>query len=228
MGRSATADQREAMYRRLNGRNRLVAVLRIGVPVIGAIVLVGIIGQIFLASLAIDFSIGHVSVQQDRIVIDVPRYDGVMADGSVYSVSAQSASASLSAVDVVQLIQAEATLHQPGGRVLSARADAGTLHMSEQQVAIAGKATIYDSFGTTGWINDSLVDWPRQTLAAAGPAHFEFNDGAVLDAVAMRYDAGQEVWTFEAATLTLPRLPAFEEPEAEMAAGPPPTEPDTQ
>ncbi|AKR58046.1 hypothetical protein XM25_20085 [Devosia sp. H5989] len=204
MGRSATADQREAMYGRLNLRNRLVSILRIGVPVLGALILVGIVGQIYLASLGIDFSIGRVSVQQDRIVVDVPRYDGVMADGAVYRVTAESASAALANVDVVDLVNAEASLHQPSGRIMSARAESAQLHMGSQRVEISGTAAIEDSFGTTGTLSDALVDWPAQTLIARGPVHFEFNDGSVIDGAGLIYDAAAQRWTFERATLTVP------------------------
>lgn len=215
MGRSATADQREAMYGRLNWRNRFVSVLRIAVPVVGAVVLVGIVGQIYLASIGVDFSIGHVSVQQDRIVVDVPRYDGVMADGSVYNVSAESASAAITSPDIVDLVNAQASLNQPSGRVMSATADAGRLHMGNQQVEISGVATIGDTYGTTGTLTDSLVDWPSQTLVAKGPVHFRFNDGSTIDGAAMTYDAASSLWTFHRATLTVPSPESGAAPQTE-------------
>lgn len=218
MSRSATADQREAMYGRLTARNRFVSVLRIAVPVVCALVLVGIVGQIYLASIGIDFTIGRVTVQQDRIVVDVPRYDGVMADGAVYQVTAESASAALAAVDNVDLVNAEATLTQPSGRVLSARADGATLHMGSQRVEIDGKAAISDSFGTTGTITNSLVDWPAQTLVSNGPAHFEFNDGSVLDAEGLTYDAAANIWSFKRATLSVPSRPTAEDAATEQGS----------
>jgi len=220
MSRSATADQREAMYGRLSLRNRLVAMLRIIVPTVGALVLIGIVGQILLASLGVDFSIGRVSVQQDRIVVDVPRYDGVMADGSIYSVTAGSASAAITSPDVVDLVGAQAVLSQPNGRVMSARADDGRLHMGSQKVEISGVASIDDSFGTTGTLTDSLVDWPAQTLLAKGPVHFEFNDGSVLDGAGLTYDAAKRIWTFERATLTVPSRQMDEQPETPQGSQP--------
>jgi hypothetical protein len=45
----ADADTRLRTYQRLTARNRIVAILRIGVPAIGIVVLVGLIGQIYLS-----------------------------------------------------------------------------------------------------------------------------------------------------------------------------------
>ena len=53
--RTESLEQRTAIFNRLALRNRLVAILRIGVPAIGAIVFVALLAQIYIGNLLEQF-----------------------------------------------------------------------------------------------------------------------------------------------------------------------------
>ena len=83
--RTETAEQRAAIYAALIRRNRLVGLLRIGLPVIGGIVLAGLLVQLFIGSLIPDFGFANITIDRDNLVVETPAYSGVGADGTVYT-----------------------------------------------------------------------------------------------------------------------------------------------
>ena len=201
--RAETAEQRRATYRRLVRHNRLVSFLRIGVPVVGIVAFVGIVGQLYLASIGTEFSVGRITLDRDRINVETPDYAGVTGDGSTYRVTAEKASASVTALDVIDLEGAKAVLTRTDGRVMTAEAAEGQLQTAAQQVTVAGVTRVSDSNGTTGTIEKMFVDWPSQTIDATGPVHLNFANGMVIDAKGMHYSEDEQ-WTFTGATLTTP------------------------
>jgi hypothetical protein len=201
--RAETAEQRLRTYRRLVGHNRLVSVLRLGVPAIGILVFIGIAVQLYLASIGAEFSVGRITLERDRINVEAPDYAGVTGDGSTYRVTAQKASASVTALDVIDLVGAKAVLVRKDGRIMTAEAETGRLQTASQQVRVAGVTHVTDSNGTTGTIEKMFVDWPSQTIDASGPVHLDFANGMVIDAKGLHYDEDAQ-WTFTGATLTVP------------------------
>ena len=70
MDLQADSAQRLAIYRRLEHRNRVVAILRIAVPALGVIVLAVLLVQIYLSSLTGRFGVGSVSVTRENVTIE--------------------------------------------------------------------------------------------------------------------------------------------------------------
>src|SRR5690606_38784349 len=101
----------------------LVAILRIGLPAVGAVILLGLLLQIVIGSLVPDFGFADISIDRDSLVVDAPAYAGVGGDGSVYEVTAQSARTALGNSDLVYLTGASFTLTQPSGTRFGATAD---------------------------------------------------------------------------------------------------------
>ena len=60
-------------------------------------------GAVVIANLAENFSIGRITLKDDRMVVETPSYSGVTGDGTSYSVTALSAEAGLTAMDAVSL-----------------------------------------------------------------------------------------------------------------------------
>ncbi|HEY4202961.1 MAG TPA: hypothetical protein VGM83_20615 [Devosiaceae bacterium] len=202
--RAETSDKRHAMYARLVWRNRLVSVLRLAVPVVGAVAFIAITGQLYLASIGTEFSIGSISVDRNRLLVQTPDYAGVTADGSSYRVTAARASAAMNALDSIDLEQAKAVLTQTTGRVLTAEAAAAQLQTAAQQVKIDGVTQVSDSGGTTGTLEKLFVDWAKQSIDATGPVHLNFDNGMVLQADGLHHVSSDDLWTFTGATLTVP------------------------
>jgi len=205
--RAETSEQRLQIFNALNARNRVVAILRIGVPIIGVMVFLGLAAQIYIAGIGNGFGIGRVTVNGDSVTVDTPTYSGIMGNGNTYKVSAEGARTALTDLNVIDLQKATVVLLKPDGAEMTARADTASLETIRQTATVPGTAQVSDSTGSRGTLDKVVIDWPRQTMKTAGPVSFQLAGGATLNADGLEYDARTAVWTFKHATVTLPDLP---------------------
>lgn len=202
---AATAPRR--MYDRLGRRNRIVAILRLGVPLLGGIVLAGLLVQIYVSSFTGRFNIEQISVTPDAVVIDAPEYVGTLTDGSSYRVWAETARARLEQSNLVDLSNARLVLNRIDGVQLTMEAAVAQLDTAAQLTLVPGQADVADSTGTTGTLNDSVFDWSNQLLTSRGAVAIDYADGSTIRADGLVYDASTIVWTFTGSTVTLPSTP---------------------
>ena len=212
MNLHADAAQRLAVYRRLEARNRIVAILRVGVPVLGAVALSALLLQIYASSQTSRFGISNVVVSPDSVTVETPEYSGLLDDGSAYRVSASSARADVEATDRIGLIDAALTMVKPDGVTILVETPAAVLDTSGQIVEIEGEARVSNSEGTSGVLLDTVFDYAAQRLVGNGPVTVDYADGTQIEAEGLTYDAVALVWTFTRATVTLPDTPGANQP----------------
>jgi lipopolysaccharide export system protein LptC len=205
--RTETAEQRAAIYATLVRRNRLVAVLRIGLPVIGGIVLTGLLLQLYIGSLVPDFGFANITIDRDNLVVETPSYSGVGADGTVYTVGARAARAAIGNTDLIHLTGALFSLKETSGATFSAEAEAAQLRLSEQIVLVDGITRVVGSNGTSGTVEAVEVEVPSERMKSRGRADLTFAGGSTLKADTMSYDGKAQVWTFDNVTLHLTQTP---------------------
>ncbi|MCS6761734.1 MAG: hypothetical protein MO846_06970 [Candidatus Devosia symbiotica] len=208
----ADAAQRAVTYRRLQGRNRLVAILRIGVPALGVLVLASLLGQIYLSSLTGHFAVGRIAVSREAVTIEAPEYSGVLDNGTTYRVWAKSAKAAIDAADQVALTEAALTMRRTTGLVTQINAVNAMLDTGIETVTIPGVAVVEESSGTSGTILDSVFDYAAQNLVGRGSVHIDYANGTTLDGVGMAYDVDNTVWTFSRVNVTMPSTPGSKKP----------------
>jgi lipopolysaccharide export system protein LptC len=205
--RTETAEQRAAIYARLEQRNRLVGILRFGLPTIGGIILAGLLVQLYIGSLVPDFGFANIAIDRDNLVVETPSYSGVGADGTVYTVGARSARAAIGDTDLIHLTGASFNLRQPSGASFSAEAEAARLRLSEQTVTVDGKTNVVGSNGMTGTVEAAEVKVATEQMRSTGPADLTFAGGSTLHARTMSYDGKAQVWRFNDVTLHLTSTP---------------------
>lgn len=205
--RAETAAQRLQIFNGLKARNRIVGILRIGVPSIGVVVVLGLAAQILISSISNDFGIGRVTVNGDSVTVDTPTFAGIMANGNTYKISAQGAHTALTNLTTIDLNKAAVVLVKPDGTQMTARADNAALETLGQTVTIPGTTQVSDSLGSTGTLDKVFINWPRQTLKASGKVAMQMAGGATIDADGLDYDSKTAVWTFKHATLIVPDIP---------------------
>jgi len=198
---SADFDARMAVYERLKSRNRLVGLLRIVVPALGAILLGVLVTRIIVANLASGFQSAGFTLSREGIFVGTPRYEGTMADGSHYSVTATAATAAFAHVDVVDLTTARLVVVRPDGVGFTATTNAATYDLGNQVITIPGEFSVSDSRGTVATGHDARFDWQSQVLTARGAIAATFADGTTLDGTAATYDAKARLWTVAGAVL---------------------------
>jgi hypothetical protein len=202
--RAETAEKRLALHAALDQRNRIVSILRIALPALGALVVAAFFLQILLASLATSFGIGRVSFSGDTVVVDTPSYSGVMADGDLYKLSAEGAATAITNLNLINIRNATLLVTKPDGRQMTARAAASSFETLSQMMTVPGTAEVSDSLGNSGTLQQVVVDVPHQTLQAAGSVFLKLADGTTVEASALDYSARTGIWTFDKATLTVP------------------------
>ncbi|HQZ13646.1 MAG TPA: hypothetical protein PK286_12250 [Devosia sp.] len=212
--RTDTADQRSAIYAALVRRNRLVGVLRIAVPAVGAVLLAGLFLQIYIANLVPDFGFANISIDRDNLLVEAPAYEGTGVDGSRYSMSAESARASITKPDLINLTGAGFTLKQPDGSAFSARAEKATLTVSNQLVIADGPTAVRGDSGLTGTVDNAAVDVLGEKLVA-GKTNLSFNGETTLVSDTMSFDGKTKTWVFSNPTLVFNATPG----ESDYAAG---------
>lgn len=212
MNLQADAAQRLAVYQRLQSRNRVVAILRIGVPLLGAVALSALLLQIYVSSQTARFGISQIVVSPDTISVDTPEYSGVLDDGTAYRVSAISARAAVEATDRIGLSDASLTMAKPDGVTILVETPAAVLDTTGQVVEIEGVAEVSNSLGTSGVLRNTVFDYVAQRLTGTGKVDIDYADGTKLLAEGLTYDATAMVWTFTRATVTLPDTPGANQP----------------
>ena len=201
-------------YQRLVRRNRTVNLLRFIVPLVGALVLGGLMAQIYLASLGGRFGIDRLSITPDSVAIEAPEYVGALADGSTYRVWAETARATAERSDLIDLTQARLVINRVDGVQLVLEAQSAQLDTTNQLTLVPGRTEVSDSTGTTGTLDDSIFDWHSQLLTTRGPVAVDYADGSKVRAKGLVYDAAKIVWTFEGSVVTLPETPGEDMSEA--------------
>lgn len=194
-------------YQRLARRNRTVGLLRFVVPLTGALVLGGLIGQIYLASTGGRFGIDQVSITPDAVSIAAPEYVGTLADGSTYRVWAQSALATTEQSNLIDLSQAVLVIDRIDGVQLTMEAADAQLDTSRQLTLVPGLATFFDTDGTSGSLENAVFDWHSQLLTGQGPVAIDYADGSGVRAEGLVYDADKVIWTFDRSVVTVPETP---------------------
>ena len=212
MNLHADAAQRLAVYRGLEARNRIVAILRIGVPVLGAVALSALLLQIYASSQTARFGISQIVVSPDSVTVETPEYSGVLDDGTAYRVSATAARADVDATDRIGLSDAALTMAKPDGVTILVETPAAVLDTTGQIVEIPNMARVSNSVGTSGVLRDTVFDYAAQRLTGRGPVSIDYADGTQLEAEGLTYDAAALVWTFTRATVTLPDTPGANQP----------------
>lgn len=203
------ADQRRpAIYQRLVRRNRLVRVLRFGLPAIGAIILLGLLLQIYIGSVVPDFGFASVTIDRENLVVEAPVYAGVGTDGTTYAVSAAAARTAFGNIERIDLTDAMFSFAQPGNATsFTARAGSAQLQMSDQTVTVAGVTEIESGDGMAGTVLDARLDVDAETMYSEGAVDLTFANGSTIVADSMTYDGAAQVWTFQRATVQLESTP---------------------
>ena len=192
---------RAGLYKRLMRRNRVVGVLRVLVPVLGAAVLGMLVIQIVIANTVQDFGVSGIRIERDRLLIETPRYEGVTESGMRYKVVAETASALIAEADIIELGNAKLDLVRPDGSSLAATAKTALYNLVAQTVEVEDVAYVQDSRDTRGTLYNTFVDWAVQTIDARDGADITFADGTSLVAGGLKFFMKDNRWDMSDVTL---------------------------
>lgn len=205
---AATSIGRERLYRGLVRRNRVVAALRIGVPVLGIAVLAVLIVQIAIDNLRDQFGFSNIRIDREHLVIDSPALNSVGSDGTIYALTAADARLPMGGTDVIDLTDAAFTMTPPlEGPSYTAQAAAAHLETNAQHLSVDGVMHISGSDGTKGTLTGVSADFIGKSMQATGPVALAMADGSTIEAESMSYDGKLQLFSFRQATVVLQTTP---------------------
>lgn len=206
MAASAAATANSAGFDRLARRNRRVALLRWLVPAggLGLALLIG--GLIALDALRNQFGIAHLTIDRDRMLVDTPELASMLPDGTVLTLSAGAASASLLSTDQIALASPRLAMTSPQTPTMSAEAETAELDTTTQSFAVPGATTFSSADGMAGSAENLAADFLGQA-ARSGAIQLTMADGTSLTADSMDYDHTARLWTFRRVTVSMPYTP---------------------
>lgn len=194
---STAAQPRLALYARLKRRNTIVGVLRILVPVLGALLLAIPFATVVMDMIADQLSVAGVRLESDTLVIDAPRFQGIMANNTVYRITAARAESRIGNLDVADLIALSVDLEGEAGYRAVAEIPEAQFTLSRQNLFSNEDVTVSDTTGARAVLGGVEIDWPRQLITSQGPVRFTFENGAELVARSLYYDTGRGQWRFD-------------------------------
>ena len=198
---------RERLYAALTRRNRLIGVLRIALPVAGAIVLLVVLGGIVLDNLREQFGFASIRIDRDNLVVDAPRLTAAGDDGTLYAASARMAKMRLGSTDLIDLTDAVLNMTSTKGVTFTAETPSAALQTVQQTLTAPGTVRVKSSDGLHGTVEDFFGDMLNYTMVAHGAVDLTFPDGMQVQSQGMTYDGNTKVWTFNRAMVIVQETP---------------------
>lgn len=202
LARTDTLEQRTAILSRLLLRNRLVGILRFGVPAVGIIVFAALAIQIFIGNFLEQYGVTRIVIDRNNLIVETPSYVAAGPDGTLYSMAAANARASFDQPDMLMLSDVSLDIAPPGAAAYHARVGEATLAASTQELTLPGATLISSDDGMTGSIADLVADLDDRRVVG-GASSFEFPDGSSFTAKGASFDARARIWTFSGITMRL-------------------------
>ena len=208
VARTQTFDQRSAILDGLIGRNRLVAVLRIAVPVLGIAAFLALIGQIWVAGMARQYGVSGMRIDRGNLVVETPQYAGIGADGSRYVVNALEARFPLDQTNIINMKTATLDYMRIGSSAFHGAGDTAIMDTARQYATVPGTVRITSDDGLHGTLTDMHADLRANTVVSEGAVEITFRDGTNLKADHMIFEGNKALWTFDGRVhMLLPDLP---------------------
>ena len=211
IARTDTYDQRAAILDGLVARNRVVAVLRIVVPLLGLAAFLALAGQIYLSNLMRQYGVSGIRIDRGNVVVEAPRYSGTGTDGSHYLLTAREARTPIGNAEEIAMTDATLEYNKASGDFF-ATADEATMNTATQIAIVPGVSSVTGEDGMRGTLTALTADMGADMITAAGPVDLTLSDGTTITGTSMVHDGKANSWTFTDATVIMQGLPEAEEP----------------
>jgi lipopolysaccharide export system protein LptC len=212
IARTDTYDQRAQILGGLIARNRVVAVLRIVVPLIGIGAFLVLAGQIYLSNLMRQYGVSGIRIDRGNVVVEAPRYSGTGTDGSHYLLTATEARTPIGKAEEIAMSNASLEYGKAGGGMFFATAAEANMNTASQVAIVTGITSVTSNDGLEGTLIGLEADMGAEIIQAHGPVDLTLGDGTTITGSSMIHDGKSNIWTFIDATVVMQDLPEAEEP----------------
>lgn len=212
MARTDSYDRRAEILGSLITRNRVVAVLRIAVPLIGLGAFAILVGQIYLSNMLRQYGVSGIRIDRGNVIVDAPRYSGTGADGSTYLLTAREAHTPLDDSDIISMVDPTLEYARPSGGAYFAQAARATMDTRSQITTVPGVTHVSGDDGMEGTLTSVEANIGTEIITASGPVDITLSNGTTITGSSMVHDGKAGTWTFTDATVVMHGLPGAEEP----------------
>lgn len=171
---------RALAFRRARRHSRLVRLLRVGIPAILVLAVMGYFGGIMLAryaGIALP-SIGKLAVSGTRITMDLPRLAGFTRDGRSYELTASAAAQDFRQPHLVELKDVRADLEMQGGNRVVVRADAGVYDSKSEIIVLRNNLIVASTDGEVNLI-EAKINLRTNHVSSEQPVRVLMRQGRV-------------------------------------------------
>jgi lipopolysaccharide export system protein LptC len=199
-----TRDRRgngEGAYRAAVRHSRRVRILRIAVPAVAALAVVGGIGlpalinpMRMLAKIPVD--IGSVVVSGSKIMMQQPRIAGFTRDNRRYNLTAQAAGQDVTKPDLVELQGIHATMEMQDDAVFNMSASNGVYNSKTELLTLSNNIVVTSTNGYEAQLSEAVLDIHAGKIVSEKPVLVK-TATSNIDANRMEVSDGGDVMRFE-------------------------------
>jgi len=175
------AGRSHAEYMRAQSHSRLVRVLKILLPLLAALVVVGFVVVSWLDNLVPDgVGIESVVIRDGKLVMKSPVMSGQSSDARPYTMRAARAIQDLSVPDVIVLEDIVADLPAPNGDKAILNAISGTYNRTAQTMMFDQAFSLTTEAGMSAQLQSANIDMANGGLVSNAPVSISSGDASVV------------------------------------------------
>lgn len=201
LGRAELAQR----FRRAQRHSRRVRVLRVVAPVLGVVVLAGIVLAQWLHPVARLARLpeigGKLVVSGTKITMQAPRLAGVTRDNRAYEMTAEAAAQDIVRPDILELTGIHGKVELRARGAVDLKAAAGTYDTKTDVLRLTQHVVVVFSDGYRGHLSEAVLDTRKGHLVSEKPVEVHMENGVIhsnrLEIIGsgalIRFDGGVEM-----------------------------------
>jgi lipopolysaccharide export system protein LptC len=196
----------ERIFRAARRHSGYVRVLRIGVPVGIALVLLAVVLANYMAPLSgirLPGELGRLVIKGTKITMEQPRLTGFTNDSRAYEFTAKAAAQDITKPDLMELHQLYAKMEMQDKNTVEMSALSGLYDMKANILKLNDSIVLTSSSGYEGRLSEAVIDVHKGSVVSEKPVALKMLNG-VLNAQRLEVAENGEVIRFDGGvTMTL-------------------------
>lgn len=167
-------------YRRALRHSRFVRFLRVGLIVVIAVVLVGVVVDNYLppiGGLRLPGEVGKLVIKGTTITMQEPRLTGFTSDSRAYEFSANTAAQDITKPDLVELEKIRAKIEMADKSIVRLWSDNGVYNMKSDMLDLNSNIHVVSSTGYEARLSQATVDVNKGDVVSDTPVWVKLLDG---------------------------------------------------
>jgi len=189
----------ERTFRSAARHSRLVRLLRVGIPILVVVGLVGLVLATWLNPLRLIAKLptsASMAISGTKITMELPRLAGYTRDSRPYEFTAQTAAQDLTQPDRVEMSEIRATMKTHDKGVVNMSAVSGTYNSKAEQLVLRERVMFNSTAGYEGRLTEAVIDMRNGHVVSDKPVEVKLLDG-VLTANRLEIAESGDLMRFE-------------------------------